>query len=166
MSTFSRPLPLASAIFAALLVLAPSVAMAVNADEDPRLARYREIWAQVTPKNVDIHAAAFEGCAGCEPYLVYCTRAIRSLRDLKGLTVRARNEAGTFFERHTGKVSVLLPAGEIGPAMQYGIIDCVGFGGERLEAGGVQVTAPAPSAAAPPAAAGGSPGGSDDFSGF
>lgn len=156
LSKLCRPQGFLFCAIVAGMLPAASAAYALDPETDPRLARYREFVDKAVPSTIQMNAAAFESCTDCEPFVIYCTRPIRAIGDLKGLTVRARHEAAKFFSTHTGKVAVLLPASEIGAALQYSIIDCIGFGGGTPETG------------VPPAAGQGVPGGSlnDDFSSF
>ncbi|MCB1487393.1 MAG: hypothetical protein KDJ88_08040 [Bauldia sp.] len=78
----------------------------------------------------------FPGGDDREPYLVYCKDELFAEDAIRGKSVRVRagSQAEAFFSKITGKSAVYLPSSEINVALELDIIDCIGFGGEILDA--------------------------------
>lgn len=64
--------------------------------------------------------------AGASPpaYALLCTRPVRSLKDIKGLKVRAGSGSFANWAEHVGAVSVSIPVNEMYTALGQGALDC------------------------------------------
>lgn len=101
---------------------------------DPSHVKYKRFMGDAVEARNWQFAMSFPACSSCEPYVVFCSKPINGLGDLRGRSIRAYNEAAGFFTDASGKVAQHLAASELNIAMELGIIDCAGFGGKpRLE---------------------------------
>ncbi|MEP0320956.1 MULTISPECIES: hypothetical protein [Alphaproteobacteria] len=125
----------AAQIVLLVFVAGPAGAQDATPSSHPLLKPYSD-WVN---DNIESEFARYwriyPGDDGREPYLVYCKDDLVDEHAIRGRSVRVRSgsEALGFFTRITGKTAQLLPSSELNAAFELGIIDCIGFGGERVE---------------------------------
>lgn len=100
----------------------------------PVLGPYDDFVRQsIEPGNVR-YWQIFDAGPGREPLIAYCQKDLTAKGAMTGKRVRVRpgSSAGELFPQITGEVGQLLGSAELNTALQLGILDCLGFGGEPV----------------------------------
>ncbi|MBS3996896.1 MAG: TRAP transporter substrate-binding protein DctP [Hydrogenophaga sp.] len=84
------------------------------------------IFTQCAECNVDFarQGQVYTGTGGSSPYMLLCTKPIRTVADLKGARLRAGGAAWARWARQVGATPVSMPGNEIFEAMKQKVVEC------------------------------------------
>lgn len=101
-------------------------------DDFPGLQRYVDFVHEAIADDTRLYWLLLDGGIGRLPYLVYCTDLVQTGSDLRGKIVRTapNSPARRYFTAATGEVVQLLAPAHLNQALEAGLIDCLGFGGD------------------------------------